>query len=96
MSADSPAATGDDAQLFGELAAVINSITGNETEPARTARLEADLRLDSIELAALAQRLTERFGVDPADRWAELSFDELVDYSVADLLALVAYHGAAR
>jgi len=96
MSADSPATTGDDAQLFGELAAVINSITGNETEPARTARLEADLRLDSIELAALAERLTERFGVDLTDRWAELSFDELVDYSVADLLALVADHGAAR
>jgi acyl carrier protein len=96
MSADSPAATGDDAQLFGELAAVINSITGNETAPARTARLEADLRLDSIELAALAQRVTERFGVDLADQWTELSFDELVDYSVADLLALVSDRGTAR
>ena len=96
MSADSPAATGDDTQLLGELAAVINSVTGAGTVPLRTARLEADLRLDSIELAALADRLTERFGVDLTDRWAELSFDELVDYSVADLLALVSDHGTAR
>ena len=89
MTADSPAATGG-AQLFGELAAVIKSIIGSETEPARAARLEADLRLDSLEFAVLAERLTERFGVDLAGRLATLSFQELVDYSMADLLDLVA------
>ncbi|HEX4729577.1 MAG TPA: hypothetical protein VH298_17335 [Jatrophihabitans sp.] len=89
MTADSPAATGDDGQLFDELAAVINAITGATTAPARTARLEADLRLDSIEFAVLAERLIERFDVDLANQLTGLSFDELVDYSMADLLALV-------
>lgn len=89
MPADSPAATGDDAQLFDELAAVITAITGAPI-PARTARLEADLRLDSLEFAVLAERLAERFDVDLAGQLAGLSFDALVDYSMADLLRLVA------
>lgn len=93
MTADSPAATGDDAQLFGELAAVINAITGAGV-PARTARLEADLRLDSIEFALLADRLTERFDVDLAGQLAGLGFAELVDYSMADLVTLVAGRSA--
>ncbi len=89
MTAESPAATGDDAQLFGEMAAVIDAITGSGV-PARTARLEADLRLDSIDFARLADRLTERFNVDLAGQLAGLDFQELVDYSMADLLTLVA------
>jgi acyl carrier protein len=95
MTAYSPDRTGDAAQLFGPLVAVITSVTGGDDSWAAavdgSSRLEADLRLDSIEIAALGQALADRFGdqVDLAGYLAELSFDRLVDLTVADLIGFI-------
>jgi acyl carrier protein len=55
-------------------------------------RLEGDLRLDSIEFAALAGRLRDRYGeaVDLPAHLAGLDFDRLVGLSVGDVVSYVA------
>ena len=61
--------------------------------PARTAdRLEADLGLDSLEVAALATGLRARFGdrVRLPDLLASLELDRLIDLTAADVAGYVA------
>ena len=95
MTADLPDKPGPGAQLFDQVAAVITSVVGADAGWAAavrsSARLEADLRLDSIEVAALGQALADRFGtqVDLAGHLAGLSFDRLVEFTVADLVGFV-------
>lgn len=96
MTAYSPDRPGDDPQLFGPLVAVISSVVGADDSWVAavdgSSRLEADLRLDSLEIAALGQALADRFGdqVDLAGYLAGLSFDRLVDLTVADLIGFIA------
>jgi acyl carrier protein len=96
MTADLPDKPSPGTQLFDQVVAVIASVVGAHAGwPAAvvgSARLEADLRLDSIEIAALGQALADRFGeqVDLTDFLAELSFDRLVELTVADLVDYVA------
>lgn len=56
-----------------------------------SSRIEDDLRLESIELAALDQRLRDRYGgrVDLAGFLAGLDLDEIIALTVGDLVALV-------
>jgi acyl carrier protein len=55
------------------------------------ARLDQDLRMDSLEMTALAAALEEAYGdrVDLAAFVAGLDFDDLVGLTVADLAAHV-------
>lgn len=55
-------------------------------------RLDGDLLLDSIEMAAFAQRLAARYGaeVDLLGHVSSLDVDGIVALSVADVAALVA------
>jgi len=55
-------------------------------------RLEADLGLDSLELATLAVTLRDRFGdrVDLSDYLAGLELDELIELTAGQLAAFVA------
>ena len=96
MTADLPDSPGSESQLFHQVVAVIASVTGADADWVAaidgSSRLEADLRLDSIEVAAFGQALADRFGgqLDLAGYLAELSFDRLVDFTVADLVDFVA------
>jgi acyl carrier protein len=96
MTADLPDKPSLGTQLFDQVVAVIASVVGEGAGWAAavlgSARLEADLRLDSIEVAALGQALAGRFGerVDLPGFLAELSFDRLVELTVADLVGYVA------
>jgi tocopherol O-methyltransferase len=55
-------------------------------------RLDGDLELESIELAALSRALRERFGagVDLAAHVAELGVEEIIALTVGDVVAFVA------
>jgi acyl carrier protein len=55
-------------------------------------RLEDDLRMESIELAALGDRLRDRYGdgVDLGAYLAGLDLDEIIALDVDDVVALVA------
>ena len=71
------AATGDESLL----SAGINAAT----------RLEGDLRLDSLDLAALSELLRERHGaaVDLAGYVGGLDIDQIIGLTVADVAAYV-------
>jgi acyl carrier protein len=97
MTADSPALVIDESALYADIVAVLSKITGLAPSAAPTgirptARLESDLRMDSIEVAALGRALAERFGdrVDLAQLLAGLDLDELIALTVADLTGFVA------
>jgi acyl carrier protein len=55
-------------------------------------RLEAELGMDSLELAAFAAALRARFGdrVELADHLAELELDELIELTAGQVAAFVA------
>jgi acyl carrier protein len=59
---------------------------------AADARLEADLGMDSLELAAFAAALRARFGdrVELADHLAQLELDELIGLTAGQVAAFVA------
>ena len=71
------AATGDESLL----SAGLNAAT----------RLEADLRLDSLDLTALSAILADRYGtaVDLAGYVAGLDIDQLIELNVGDVAAYV-------
>jgi len=73
--------------------AELSAITGRSV--AVTDRLEADLGLDSVELAELAARLRERCDVELADLLRSLSVDELVGLTVGRLAEFVTVSQAA-
>jgi acyl carrier protein len=58
-------------------------------------RLEGDLRLESIEILALAERLRDRYGeaVDLPAYCAGLDLDRLVGLSVGDVVSYVGERG---
>jgi acyl carrier protein len=82
-------------RLLGEVIALLQQVIGDDRywadRVAPSARLDADLRMDSLEMAALAAALGEAYGgrVDLPAYLAGLDFDQLVALTVADLAAYV-------
>jgi acyl carrier protein len=78
-----------------EVAEAIAAATGDEsllsTGISAAARLEGDLRLDSLDLAALSELLRDRHGaaVDLAAYVAALDIDQIIGLTVADVAAYV-------
>jgi acyl carrier protein len=81
--------------VSAELGRMLLEVTGEDERWAArvsaSSRLEGDLRLDSIELAALGALLTSRYGdrVDIRAFLAELDIDQLIGLTVGDLAAQV-------
>lgn len=82
-------------RALGEVIALLRQVIGDDRHWADrvtpAARLDQDLRMDSLEMAALAAALAEAYGgrVDLAAFVAGLDFDDLVGLTVADLAAYV-------
>jgi acyl carrier protein len=93
MTVQSPAAT-PNAALRAELCQLLGEVTGAGADWVAAfgeqARLESDLRLESVELADLAMRVQERYDVDLFAQLAELDLDALIGLTLADLTAFVA------
>ena len=91
-------------RLVGEVTALLVRLIGDDPRWADrvtpSARLDADLRLDSLEMTALASLLRDAYGdrVDLPAFLASLDFDALVALTVADLAGYVGGRaaGAAR
>ena len=96
MTVNHPRAVEDDRQSFLELVDILAAVSGEGPAWAGAvtpeSRLESDLRMESLELAALDDALRARYGrrVDLQAFVAELELDELIGLTVADLLAYLA------
>jgi len=83
------------ADVFATVVDLLVEATGEDAEWAATltpaARLEDNLRLDSLEVLAFADLLRTRFGdrVDLSAHLATLDLDELIALTVADVVAYV-------
>jgi acyl carrier protein len=82
-------------RLVGEVIGLLRQVIGADPRWAGrvtpSARLDQDLRLDSLEVTALASVLRDAYGdrVDLAAFMASLDFDALVALTVADLAGYV-------
>jgi acyl carrier protein len=89
-----------DQRLVGEVIGLLRQVIGVDARWADrvtpSARLDQDLRLDSLEVTALASVLRDAYGdrVDLAAFMASLDFDALVALTVADLAGYVRSCGA--
>jgi acyl carrier protein len=82
-----------DEWLAGVIAAVVEVLDEDgvpATDVTAATRLDADLALDSIEVAALGDLLRERYDVDLAGFLATLDLDRLIMLTVGDVALLVA------
>jgi acyl carrier protein len=82
------------AMTAGDLAAALAAVTGDESLAAGISdatRLEGDLCLDSLDLAALAALLRDRYGtsVDLIGYVAGLGIDEIIGLTVGDVCGYV-------
>jgi acyl carrier protein len=77
-------------ELFAEIAEMIGSVIGAEPPIPPDATLEGDLGLDSLDVADLAGRLRDRFGVDLTAFLGTLDIDELIALTTGDLARHVA------
>ena len=83
-----------------EVIALLRRVIGDDPRWADrvtpSARLDQDLRMDSLEMATLAAGLGKAYGdrVDLAAFLAGLEFDHLVALTIADVAAYVAASGA--
>jgi acyl carrier protein len=80
--------------VVDKLASMLAEVTG---EPASWAgqvtagsRLEGDLLIDSLEMAALGELLAKAYGVDLMEFLAGLGIDQLIELTVGDVAAYVA------
>jgi len=75
-----------------QVVVLLREVTGDSALPIGAAtRLDAELRLDSLEVAALAVRLRRLPGApDLLAHLAELDLDQLIALTVGDLAGLVA------
>ncbi|MEO6703537.1 MAG: acyl carrier protein [Jatrophihabitantaceae bacterium] len=91
MTAESPEVVAVDSWPYADIVAALCEVAGPDQLVAGqvrpSSRLEADLRLDSIELAALGLLLAERFGpaVQLTDLLAGLDFDRLIELTVGEV-----------
>ena len=87
-------------RVVGEVIALLRQVVGDDPRWADrvtpSARLDQDLRMDSLEVTALASLLRDAYGdrVDLAAFLAGLDFDALVALTVADLAGYVRACGA--
>jgi acyl carrier protein len=98
MTAQSTVAGPADPQLFTEIVGILLEVTTESAEWAAgitpNARLEVDLGMESIELAALGELLRRRYGaaIDLPAFVAGLDIDQLIGFSVGELAGYVAAH----
>jgi len=78
--------------LLGDLAGMLREVTGADAAwvsgVTPDSRLDGDLWLDSVELAALGALLHRRYRIDLPAYLAGLDLDELIELRVKDLMAL--------
>ena len=78
--------------LLGELAGMLCEVTGADAAwvsgVTPDSRLDGDLWLDSVELAALGALLHRRYRIDLPAYLAGLDLDQLIELRVKDLMAL--------
>jgi len=83
-------------RLHAEIVELLREATGEEPDWAAAitpaTRLEDDLRIESVEVTALADLLRRRYGerVDLPAFLAELDIDQLIGLTVGELAAYVA------
>jgi len=86
-------------RLVGEVIGLVRQVIGDDPGWANrvtlSARLDQDLRMDSLEVTALASLLRDAYGdrVDLPAFMAGLDFDALVGFTVADLVGYVGARG---
>ncbi len=91
-----PPAGPHEQRLLGEVTEMLREVTGEDARWAArvtsSSRLEADLRLDSLEVAALGDLLQQAHGgrVDLPSFLAGLDIDQIIALTVGDLVAYVA------
>jgi hypothetical protein len=82
--------------LYSEIAILLRQVAAPDAEwPADlgpATRLDGDLLLDSVEVAAFSTILSQRYGdrVDLLAHLAGLSIDEIIALTIADVAGLVA------
>lgn len=78
--------------LLRDLAEMLREVTGEDEAWAAAitadSRLDDDLWLESVEMAALGDRMRERYRVDLPAYLAGLELDQLIELRVKDLMAL--------
>jgi len=78
--------------LLGDLAGMLCEVTGADAAwvsgVTPDSRLDGDLWLDSLELAALGALLHQRHRIDLPAYLAGLDLDQLIELRVKDLMAL--------
>ena len=89
--ADDTARAEDVAGIAGALAAAIGDESLLSAGITATTRLEGDLHLDSLDVAALGAVLRDRYGttVDLAGYVADLDIDQIIGLTVGDIAAYV-------
>jgi hypothetical protein len=86
--------------LVAQIAALLREVTGEDEQWLAAlgphTRLDADLLLESIELAELGEALARRYGerVDLLAHVAGLDLDQIIELTIADVAAYVASHSA--
>lgn len=89
-----------DDPLVAQIAALLREVTGEDEHWLAAlgphTRLDADLLLESIELAELGEALARRYGeqVDLVAHVASLELDQIIEFTIADVAAYVASRGA--
>jgi len=85
-----------DGPLVAQIAALLREVTGEDEQWLAAlgphTRLDADLLLESIELAELGEALARRYGeqVDLVAHVAGLALDQIIEFTLADAAAYVA------
>lgn len=86
-------ATFDDVStvLIDTLAGLVGAAYVEEMEVGPDTRFEADLELESMEIAELAEQLMARYGdqVDFVAWFADMEMDQLVDLSIGDVTEFI-------
>lgn len=79
--------------LLAEMIALLRTVTGEDPrwgdEITAATRLEKDLYLDSLEMAALSDLAQDLYDVDLAAFVSGLDLDEIIGLTVGDLVAQV-------
>jgi acyl carrier protein len=77
--------------LIGALTGLVGAAYVEEMEVGPQSRFEADLELESMEIAELAEQLMDRYGaqVDFVAWFADMDLDTLVDLSVGDVVEYI-------
>lgn len=94
MTVAGPGSAGD--PLVAQIAALLREVAGEDEQWLAAlgpqTRLDADLLLESIELAELGAALARRYGerVDLVGHVATLELDQIIELTIADVAAYVA------